>query len=107
MPSSFFNDTAPTAIYTLSLHDALPICRCFESAATGLQHQHALALALQQHGQQQGHRATADDDDVVRCVGWRGMVQVDDHEVVLFERRRRTARVAGSQTRASPSNMAP
>ena len=25
--SSFFNDTAPTAIYTLSLHDALPICR--------------------------------------------------------------------------------
>src|SRR5215216_208765 len=27
----FFNDTAPTEIYTLSLHDALPICRpsCF------------------------------------------------------------------------------
>src|SRR2546430_7637535 len=26
----FFNDTAPTEIYTLSLHDALPICgvRC-------------------------------------------------------------------------------
>src|SRR5437762_11283084 len=23
----FFNDTAPTDIYTLSLHDALPICR--------------------------------------------------------------------------------
>src|SRR5438270_5651597 len=23
----FFNDTAPTEIYTLSLHDALPICR--------------------------------------------------------------------------------
>src|SRR4030088_3515283 len=27
MPSFFFNDTAPTEIYTLSLHDALPICR--------------------------------------------------------------------------------
>src|SRR4030042_1842288 len=26
MPSSFFNDTATTEIYTLSLHDALPIC---------------------------------------------------------------------------------
>src|SRR2546427_13250479 len=26
----FFNDTATTEIYTLSLHDALPIC-CFES----------------------------------------------------------------------------
>src|SRR2546430_13389497 len=25
----FFNDTATTEIYTLSLHDALPICRCF------------------------------------------------------------------------------
>ena len=25
---NFFNDTATTEIYTLSLHDALPICRC-------------------------------------------------------------------------------
>src|SRR2546430_5602134 len=24
----FFNDTATTEIYTLSLHDALPICEC-------------------------------------------------------------------------------
>src|SRR3990167_2299409 len=27
MPSFFFNDTAPTEIYPLSLHDALPIYR--------------------------------------------------------------------------------
>src|SRR5258708_34340590 len=26
-PLFFFNDTATTEIYTLSLHDALPICR--------------------------------------------------------------------------------
>src|SRR5437879_3389825 len=26
--SFFFNDTATTEIYTLSLHDALPICAC-------------------------------------------------------------------------------
>src|SRR5712664_4447712 len=26
MPGFFFNDTATTEIYTLSLHDALPIC---------------------------------------------------------------------------------
>src|SRR5256885_12189799 len=26
----FFNDTATTEIYTLSLHDALPICRSFD-----------------------------------------------------------------------------
>src|SRR5215211_9038225 len=32
----FFNDTATTEIYTLSLHDALPICanRCTRSAST-------------------------------------------------------------------------
>src|SRR5436309_9720160 len=26
----FFTDPAPTEIYTLSLHDALPICHCFQ-----------------------------------------------------------------------------
>src|SRR3990167_1989841 len=29
MPSFFFNDTATTEIYTLPLHDALPICLPF------------------------------------------------------------------------------
>src|SRR5258706_10969247 len=29
----FFNDTATTEIYTLSLHDALPICRSARSLA--------------------------------------------------------------------------
>src|SRR5690348_18457264 len=28
----FFNDTATTEIYTLSLHDALPICVCWRGA---------------------------------------------------------------------------
>src|SRR3712207_8302882 len=31
----FFNDTATTEIYTLSLHDALPICSAFGSATAG------------------------------------------------------------------------
>src|SRR5438876_5619598 len=31
----FFNDTAPTEIYTLSLHDALPICHNCGLTATG------------------------------------------------------------------------
>src|SRR5437773_7557008 len=39
MPSSyflfFFTDTATTEIYTLSLHDALPICRCVEACVYG------------------------------------------------------------------------
>src|SRR3712207_7341501 len=32
----FFNDTATTEIYTLSLHDALPICRICGSCPTTL-----------------------------------------------------------------------
>src|SRR3712207_7215869 len=31
----FFNDTATTEIYTLSLHDALPICWAAASSTTG------------------------------------------------------------------------
>src|SRR6266542_5704774 len=34
----FFNDTATTEIYTLSLHDALPISRCAKRLATGRAH---------------------------------------------------------------------
>src|SRR6266478_9112202 len=30
----FFNDTAPTEIYTLSLHDALPICQWSPSSCS-------------------------------------------------------------------------
>src|SRR3712207_7727284 len=32
----FFNDTATTEIYTLSLHDALPICRRLRHRVAGL-----------------------------------------------------------------------
>src|SRR2546430_17413854 len=31
----FFNDTATTEIYTLSLHDALPICVCLAEVPEG------------------------------------------------------------------------
>ena len=33
--SFFFNDTATTEIYTLSLHDALPICPLYQDICTG------------------------------------------------------------------------
>src|SRR6266481_7681326 len=41
----FFNDTATTEIYTLSLHDALPIAlqRIAEAAPTGALHQQEIA----------------------------------------------------------------
>src|SRR2546427_571156 len=35
MPAFFFNDTAPTEIYTLSLHDALPISRVEQGGEGG------------------------------------------------------------------------
>src|SRR2546425_12499379 len=35
----FFNDTATTEIYTLSLHDALPICRHTWQGSAPLPHQ--------------------------------------------------------------------
>src|SRR5258708_28685791 len=34
-PFFFFNDTATTEIYTLSLHDALPISECHEHRRAG------------------------------------------------------------------------
>src|SRR2546429_7856197 len=41
----FFNDTATTEIYTLSLHDALPICEFLANILPG----HAVALARTSH----------------------------------------------------------
>src|SRR5256885_5917763 len=41
----FFNDTATTEIYTLSLHDALPICLGFDARGMFVSQQR-LALAL-------------------------------------------------------------
>src|SRR2546430_3272523 len=60
----FFNDTATTEIYTLSLHDALPICQVVQLAgghADAVRADHrdgvhsdplAGRLAVQVHGQQ-------------------------------------------------------
>src|SRR5260221_9483050 len=44
----FFNDTATTEIYTLSLHDALPISHLLDLVRTGLARQrHQLMLVLE------------------------------------------------------------
>src|SRR2546427_9343704 len=40
----FFNDTATTEIYTLSLHDALPICATSKSSRAGLGGRHPSTL---------------------------------------------------------------
>ena len=55
----FFNDTATTEIYTLSLHDALPIygiCVCMLAGARSCCPAHALVAEPQAHVcERQGH----------------------------------------------------
>src|SRR2546430_13118229 len=46
----FFNDTATTEIYTLSLHDALPICNSRNGERLHLAAGLALPLGLTAHG---------------------------------------------------------
>src|SRR3712207_7510961 len=52
----FFNDTATTEIYTLSLHDALPIC---EEAQEGLEARHLPEVGAQAQGQEAREGAQA------------------------------------------------
>src|SRR5689334_25256465 len=54
LPSFFFNDTATTEIYTLSLHDALPIYQDRPPAAAVLRPPHARRGAEPRH-QRRGH----------------------------------------------------
>src|SRR5688572_32763968 len=56
----FFNDTAPTEIYTLSLHDALPICRPGVLAARtrALCPQPQAALAAPKRGRGRDRKST-------------------------------------------------
>src|SRR5256885_8119832 len=51
--SFFFNDTATTEIYTLSLHDALPICEPVQEKAQG-QRQRGPQRSTAEHGRQAG-----------------------------------------------------
>src|SRR3712207_8006996 len=61
----FFNDTATTEIYTLSLHDALPISadhdRCRSRARTCQQPGDGKDQPASDHGQSSGRRAPPDD----------------------------------------------
>src|SRR5260221_3199812 len=53
----FFNDTATTEIYTLSLHDALPICNAVEDAL-GLRRALRVALGEQLGGDRADRKST-------------------------------------------------
>src|SRR3712207_8641622 len=65
----FFNDTATTEIYTLSLHDALPIYdRAHRGGDAQQEAQRGLDRDVQraEHDRQQQQRQADDDDDVAR-----------------------------------------
>src|SRR5258708_14846043 len=66
----FFNDTATTEIYTLSLHDALPIFGIVETAAafTDIHSDLAMVLCDREHARDRR-------PDVV-CFPWRGSESV-------------------------------
>src|SRR3712207_9336092 len=63
----FFNDTATTEIYTLSLHDALPICEDVRGAhglaAADRVQPHPGGAAREHAGGVRGGAAVSDEDD--------------------------------------------
>src|SRR5206468_6977725 len=77
--SFFFSDAATTEIYTLSLHDALPIYRGYVDP------RHRRRMALHPAGHRAGHQRLARGRDARRCAD----ADDDGHR---HRRRRATAR---------------
>src|SRR2546428_6325929 len=70
----FFNDTATTEIYTLSLHDALPICKPFTTEASmgklfaSEAACRAAAHGVQIHGDRKSTRLNSSHDQISYAV---------------------------------------
>src|SRR2546429_7170458 len=54
----FFNDTATTEIYTLSLHDALPIFRTEHGIEEAVQHHHFPGVLLFERSEERDRKST-------------------------------------------------
>src|SRR2546429_9098162 len=70
----FFNDTATTEIYTLSLHDALPICTGRHSLDSGTNQRHGRtnrSAARRHRAPEFGHSGTQRSPAATRPVGRR------------------------------------
>src|SRR2546428_9730023 len=63
----FFNDTATTEIYTLSLHDALPISRTIPPSMSGLPTCET-GFALQRHRDRKSTRLNSSHDQISYAV---------------------------------------
>src|SRR5256886_17489040 len=62
----FFNDTATTEIYTLSLHDALPICRARVAVGAAAQQPGAEPEASHVRGDDRRHRLDRGPEPLVQ-----------------------------------------
>src|SRR5260370_36653725 len=88
----FFNDTATTEIYTLSLHDALPICAGIDEdglAHLGLLRRSALGFPGAQAGEEDrvgGLRIVTGDGKIVFILGGRSLGVAAAHFVAPVER---------------------
>src|SRR2546427_12529690 len=60
----FFNDTATTEIYTLSLHDALPICTCPDIASENCSSQSGNPA---EHGRSEEHTSELQSQSNLVC----------------------------------------
>src|SRR5690606_41944363 len=90
-----YNDPAPTAIYTLSLHDALPIC-LVEDHAVGARQQFGDALVLEgEVGQEQ--RMV----DHHHLGLHRGLARLDDEAVAIEGTDRKSTRLNSSHVKIS------
>src|SRR2546423_10112804 len=77
MLTVFFNDTATTEIYTLSLHDALPISTA--SAQTHLTLQEALGRALEVNNTVERSRAEVSVQDENRRLLLSSVLRSEEH----------------------------
>src|SRR3712207_7045869 len=82
----FFNDTATTEIYTLSLHDALPIYpRRLRLRVVGPRHLHAAALVVV-HAEERQERGGLRPAQVELLVGRPAEVRSEEHTSELQSR---------------------
>src|SRR5690554_1621219 len=80
----FFNDTATTEIYTLSLHDALPIAGLHWSSIVRVQHQRLMQALLTQHATLQQVRCMLATFSLVNLIANDfAAVQVFEHVQVI------------------------
>src|SRR3712207_6984742 len=96
----FFNDTATTEIYTLSLHDALPICR------RGRRHGARRAEARTGPDHRPGHGRRASRRRGIRPGGRGGGARSEEHTSELQSRQYLVCRLLLEKKKQMRSNSA-